>query len=285
MSVQCHQHGFTLVEIMVSLTLTTILILGTVTLHSHAIQTARTIERRAALEERATFALALMEEDLRMAGFWGLHTDAALLTGADLAQVHCNNNDVSSWAMNLRVSVSSSRNSYPLPCPAFSNAAPNSDTLTVRHASPSTVAPKNNTIQLQTGHTGGSIFSNGVPPSADTGTAIHNVMVRAWYIDQHSSEADLPALRRYELVSGGLMQNQEIMPGVEQLRVELGIDTNADGLLDGFTSSAVMTASEVLAIKITLSLRDASSGAQAPSYIPGEIVVRRLIVLRNEIRT
>ena len=71
-------------------------------------------------------------------------------------------------------------------------------------------------------------------PAALQNLPLHNVLVHGWYVDAASSEANLPALYRYTLVSGGLLQNQEIMPGIEDFQVTLGVDRDADGQIDGF---------------------------------------------------
>jgi type IV pilus assembly protein PilW len=276
-----------LTELMIAISLSMLLVAGALKLLVHARAALNTAESLATLEERAAFALAALEEDLLVAGFWGLHADSTLLSVPGSLYVHCASRDVSGWALQLNVPVVADNDGFALPCPPNSTAMSGTDTLTLRHASPTTTEARAATIQLQTRQSGGTLFSNGTLPSTDPDMRIYDLNVHAWYIDERSSEGDLPALRRYALVNGGLMQNQEIMPGVEDLQVMFGIDRDADGVIDGFVEPGSEAGGDIRAVRLWLLLR---STRLEPGFIDTEfgtndgyrrISVERTVWLRN----
>jgi hypothetical protein len=93
------------------------------------------------------------------------------------------------------------------------------------------------------------------PAGCSADLPLHNVQIHGWYVDAASSEANLPALYRYTLVSGGLLQNQEIMPGIEDFQVTLGVDRDADGQVDGFVDPGTAPTARILAIRVWLLVR------------------------------
>ncbi len=64
--------GVSLIELMVSLVIGSLLIIGAVTVYMQSRNTYRTNEAAARLQETARYALDVIEPDVRMAGFWGL---------------------------------------------------------------------------------------------------------------------------------------------------------------------------------------------------------------------
>ncbi|MFQ5487383.1 MAG: PilW family protein [Gammaproteobacteria bacterium] len=78
------QHGMTLVEIMVALTISMVLLTGVVEIMLSSKQTYRIQEGLARLQENARFASQFLSEDLRMAGFSGCSSAAAPNNISDL---------------------------------------------------------------------------------------------------------------------------------------------------------------------------------------------------------
>jgi type IV pilus assembly protein PilW len=285
-------HGFSLTELMIAIAISMFLVAGALKLFVHARSALITVENLASLEERAAFALAAMEKDLLLTGYWGLHANGAMLTVPPSLTAHCAGNDVSNWVLQPDIPAAASNNSYTLPCPPHRAAMSGTDTLTLRHASPGPTEAHADTIQLQTSYSSGTFFNDGVPPSEDSDLPVYDVNVHAWYIDEHSSEGSLPALRRYALVNNGLMQNQEIMPGVEDLQVLLGVDRDADGLVDGFVDPGDEDGGNILAIRLWLVLRSMrpEPGHSDPEFASAEgtknsyrrISAERTVWLRNQ---
>jgi type IV pilus assembly protein PilW len=218
--------AFSLVELMVATAIGGLLIAGTLRLFVQYRAAWQTADNLATLEERAAFALTALEEDVRLAGFRGRQAHGTAMAGLS---VHCAGRDISSWALDLDTPVAGDNGHYGLPCPAFTTAVTDSDTLILRHARPDVTSTATRT----------------------------EIQVHAWYLDQSSSAVTVPSLRRYALVDGGLLQNQEIIPGVEDFQVELGVDRDGDGIIDGFVTPDAARNQHVLAVRFQLVVRSA----------------------------
>jgi type IV pilus assembly protein PilW len=259
--------GFTLIELMLSTLIAALLIAGALKLLVQGRIAWQTAENVAALEERAAYALTVLEQDIRLAGYWGQHSDSLSVAFAPGVAAHCGGADVSAWALELSAAVQADNNNFALPCPAWSGSVHGTDTLTVRHASQLPAIPAEDRIQLFTNHQAGVIAQTGIPPATTTGvTKTYNVEVHAWHVARNSSEPGSPALRRFALVDGGLMQSQEIIPGVEDFQVTLGIDRDADGLVDGFVNPDATADNPVMAVRFWLLLR---SPQPEPGHVDG----------------
>jgi type IV pilus assembly protein PilW len=253
--------GFTLVELMIGMVLGSIVLALALKVYAQGRAAWQTAENLSALEERAAFALTALERDVVLAGYWGMHADVTLLNVAPHVHIHCHGADVTAAAL-MGKAVTASDGVFDLPCPAATQPAGDSDTLTVRHADPEASDLEAGRVQLCTTALSGDLFQDGTRPAAcPADLPVHNVEVHGWYIDDASSENALPGLYRYTLVNGGLLQNQEVMPGVENFQVTLGVDRDADGYIDGFTDPGTEPAAQVLAVRFWLLLRTAQPEA------------------------
>lgn len=130
--------GFTLVEIMVSMTIGLVLLSGIVSIFSASKRSARVNSAMATLQENARFALNQMERDIRMAGFRGClssvqspYTVTPVLNAIDDPDAYANNFDTAvegyyatgtDWEPELDPAIAAF---VPAPSPA-------NDVLTVR---------------------------------------------------------------------------------------------------------------------------------------------------------
>jgi hypothetical protein len=106
------------------------------------------------------------------------------------------------------------------------------DTLTIRRATAVQTAAVAGTLQVCSTRTSAFIMNDGgagTPCPVSVTQQINDLIVNAYYVDRNSQQlGGLPSLRRKTLVSiGGVPQfrDQEIMAGVEDMQVQLGIDT------------------------------------------------------------
>jgi type IV pilus assembly protein PilW len=257
------QGGFSLTELMISLLLGTLMIAGALTIFLHSRIAWQSVENIAGLEERLAYALHEIEQDVRHAGYWGQHASSELIAGSGEVPVRCNGNRIDAWALDLSVAIAATDGLFDLPCPPHSSHVANSDTLTLRFAQSDFALPDEEFIRLASSPSAGRIVDVGEP--VGSGELLFNLAVRGWYLDGKSSEHGLYGLRRYTLVKGGLLQNQEIIPGIEDFQVSLGVDRDADGLIDGFVDAdKTDSASTVLAVRIWLL-------ARTPAPEPGHV--------------
>jgi type IV pilus assembly protein PilW len=132
--------------------------------------------------------------------------------------------------------------------------------MVVRHAARRTTDPQLNQLQIFSTLNAGRLFNDGVDPDPDNRLAeIRDVVINAYYVSNDSNfsvndDGDLPSLRRLTLVRGQVFQDQEIMPGIENLQVQLGIDTNGDAAIDNWVNTNPAN-EPVLAVRLWLLVR------------------------------
>jgi len=231
------QHGMTLIETMVAMTISSVLILGSIQMYAQARSSYRTAESVARMQENLRFSIDILDEDVRLAGFWGKSSSAhAELRHGDTVTVTCDGNDVTAWVMDTEVpnnnlvdpiTALQTFNGLPDGCRAKAkNPRANSDVLIVRHATAdqNTLA-RNDVVQIQSNGSLGAFFDNGIPPDdAQLNGQIFDVVFNAYYVSNESKyDLSLPSLRRLSL-AGSRIEDQEIIPGVENLQVQFGIN-------------------------------------------------------------
>ena len=278
--------GMTLIELMVALAIGAFLMIGAVTVFMQGRTTFRITETVARLQENGRFAIDRLEADVRMSHYWGLTTRTYRIRGvAGPADPNgpgpdtCGNN----WTIDLENIVgpnNASNNGYGFACAGFPPVEVNSDTLLVRRVLEDPIAPAAltaNTVYLQSNRGGGLlplIFTGTVIPvdfDDPTTSSTFQLVANGYYVSRSSTVgANIPSLRMKTLVQGGTIQDQEVLPGVEDLQVQYGVDTNLEGdanrgsidryvnaddpILDPM-SPAFIDDAEILAVRIWLRIR------------------------------
>jgi len=263
--------GYSVPEIMVATTLGLLVItaaLRTYTGMRHQMLRAQNIAEQ---KQRLNFALALIEDDILLSGYWGLHGQPEMLVRQHGIQIKCGQVDISDWAMSLSSSLEATD---ILPCRPFGKIAESSHIVTVRHASSNPTSARAGTVQIQTNHSAGRLFSDG-SIVADGLERIHDLKVHSWHIDNRSSEPPMPSLRRLTLVHGEKMQNDEIMPGINDLRISFAVDSDADGFADRLAGPEAADTSTTHAVTLQLTAQP-----QPRQGLPA-ISATRTIFLRN----
>ena len=326
------QRGMSLVELMVALSIGTFLLAGAVTVFGKTRDLYRTNDAAARLQETARYAMGTIEADLRMANYWGLMSRADLIENGpalDLANLPAVdptytlpaelagyagtiNQCGPMWAIKLPAYIEANNGAYGFACAAFGTSVPGSDQLTIRRVSTEVIAPaalgaSAGQIKLQTSRVQGSLFSSGtvpggyLPPLSETRALIAN----GYYVDQDSDErAGTPSLRRKQLdVAGGAptITDLQIVPGVEDLQVELGADFNGDQNADYFVqpNTAIPAGDQIVSVRVWLLVRAEqqesgftdgrtytyASRTGAAAYTPADafrrVLVGKTIALRN----
>ncbi len=243
--------GVTLIELMVALTIGSFLMIGAVTVLTQSRTAYRVMESAARLQENARFALDALEPDIRMASFFGLTSRSNKIQGRATPQapiprgLSVGNDCGPNWAINVAEEVSGTNNGYGWTCPAYGRAAqPAADTVVVRRVSeaPNTPPLTRGTLYVQSARFEdsqlfvGPLVPAGYPPAT---SQTHRLIVHGYYVSAHSSldtpGNDVPSLRVKILVGGARgprIVDQEVLPGVEDLQVQFGIDTDDVGAVD-----------------------------------------------------
>jgi type IV pilus assembly protein PilW len=272
--------GFSLVELLVALAIAAFAIAGALTLCSKAHDLQAALDSQARLQETARYALAIVETDLRMAGFWGLTSEPAVVTAnASLGfPAKCGG---ATWVTSTARFIDGSNNTYLAApnCSAVSGTAkPGADVLIVRRASgqrvipqrPTVTAANRNRVMIVSNHARGEIFvpqdiANAIPPGYATADIAGEppladtraLSVTAYYVSNDSSAATgYPSLRRKTLIAGPDIGDEEVVAGVEDLQFQVGVDTNDDANVDLFVNAgAVPDGAVPLCVRLWLRVR------------------------------
>jgi type IV pilus assembly protein PilW len=262
----------TLIELLVSLTIGLFLTWGAFEVYVQSKSNFRAADAQTRLQENARFALETLEPDLRLAGSWGRNREAGRVTGAAAIAVTCGGVDASAWALDFAAPVAARDDSYDLDCAPLDTARADSDVLLVRRADSRIADPTPGTVQLRSDLTLTAVFADGVNPAGFPDTAeTRDLVVHAYYVDNASSfDATLPSLRRKTLVPGGVLQDEEMITGVENLQVQFGLDTDGDGSVERYVdpdspvldpaAAAFLPDARVMAVRLWLLVR----GEEAP---------------------
>ena len=273
--------GVGLIEIMIAMTISLIIAVGALSLFASTSKNYLAHQTSSTLEESSRYVFSVLEPDVRLAGYWGLTGSAAAISGGSSQQVGTTASGlgaattaVGSCGLNFGVDVQTplegTNDGYlggaGAGCTAQSGAMPSADTLTVRHASvaQSTVAGNGPLRVCSTfsaavlvNTLGGCIIETIVGPTgAASNGGIYDLVVNSYYVDQNSpAAAGVPTLYRQTLTNvanaAPTMVNTPILPGVEDLQVQFGIDpTGASG-----------TASQYVDAQTALQLYNGSSTA------------------------
>ncbi len=282
------QDGVGLIEIMVSLTIGALLIAGTAQVYSDSRKSYDIHEAAARLEESARYAFSVIEPDVRMASYWGLmkgsvgiggavaQTGAAATTLAGAAATACGNN----FSVDLTNTLEGTNDGYTLGCQAYNNRAmPSADTLTVRRASflPSTVAvATSGPLRICSTRASATLVKTASACTAAPAGAINDLIVHSYYVDRDSTTAaNLPTLFRKSLNVTPTFVDEEILPGVEDMQVQFGIDPSgtsctASQYVNPLAAAAVPAAAQIVAVRIWLLLR---ADAIEPGYVDNRTYV------------
>ena len=264
----------TLIELMVALAIGAFLMIGAMTVFMQSRTTFRVTESVSRLQETARFAIDALEPEIRMAQYWGLVSRSELILNrrtpvdpAGIGPATCGNN----WTINLVQAVQGTNNAYNWACAGTGTVEPNSDTLVVRRASDDVVAPAANQLSIVSSRYNGTLFNTAaIPAGYPAATSeVHRLMVSGYYVRQATAVTQ-PALRRKVLGTNGLITDEEVIAGVEDMQVQFGVDMDPPGGLnrgsvDRYvnpndpiidpTNAAFVPTAEILAVRIWLRVR------------------------------
>ena len=303
---------------MVAMTISTFLIAGSITIYVQTRQNYRTADSIARLQESAHFALDTLEPDLRLAGFWGFIKDEGKVRDAAAAIVFpCAAPDFLLTSPAVEAWDDDANN---FPCAFRTAPRLDSDVLTVRHASadPANLPLAAGRIPVVSKLGDAAVFDDGAEPPGygvdptypEYNPFVRDVVMNSYYVSDFTDfYPGLPSLRRLSLDANGNWDDQEIIPGVENMQVQFGIDTDADpdNVVDQYLDPEhpALVGNPVLSVRLWLLVRSeiAESGyaddrvyptpdETRPTLVPGgaayppeyrRIAVTKTVLLNNEL--
>jgi prepilin-type N-terminal cleavage/methylation domain-containing protein len=280
--------GFTLIELLIAMAIGIVALAALLSLLSSASHALATRESVAEMQERARYALATIETDVQLAGYYGLNSrgselsflsgGVAVASAAQLLQTaaplvalgagaqSCGDN----FAVDLSLPVQGDDNRFQLgvnrraACAARGGGARiGTDTLTIRRANTTATALDANRLQLLVNRLDDQqrwLLTDALQPAGFTLLAsvreVHDLTLRSYYVSNDSvGSTGTPALRVKELtrVAGRVdYTDTEVMPGVEDLQILLITSAGS------FAPESLPPASIVVAARIWVLARAAS---------------------------
>lgn len=256
------QRGLTLIEFMVAVALGLILVAGMATLIANQSSTRATIDKTGAMIENGRYALAAMEADIQLAGFWG--DVSTLPTAPSTLPDPC---DVSAAALQAAMPVHiqgySGLATLPSVSPNLASCLPGwiagTDILVVRHldttAIPTTTPVTGGSVYVQTGlNAAGTALSFVLAAPATTGVVststfnllkkngtaadLRKYLVNIYYIRNLAADGTtaLPSLWVSSVSGTGtatVVTQTALAENIENLQLDFGVDTDGDGAPNG----------------------------------------------------
>ena len=287
------QAGFSLVELMISLTIGLLLLSGLTTLIVQQSNTRSELDKSSRQIENGRYAIQVLHDDIQLAGFYGQYTSIPAPTGAmpnpcatDLASLNA--------AMSLPIQGYDALASISTPlstCLNNANFLSGTDILVVRRVATATTTIANAaaadgglvylqaTAASQVLNTGSGANTTNFPltynTSTNTGPAdLRNYLVRIYFISPCNTMANgttctasddngkpIPTLKCLELSSTGGTSTFNLIPlveGIQNLQLDYGIDSNSDGYPDSYVTTPATIADwgNVMAVRVNLLARN-----------------------------
>jgi type IV pilus assembly protein PilW len=266
-----HSAGFTLLELMISLTIGLLIVGAMLAVVLSSTSTANTRERASELQTNARFAIDIMKRDIQHAGFLGgtsvLYPDAA--TTIPVANV-CDATAIG--RITLKVWGANDANPYAATCIPAGNYL-RGDVLVVRRLamSATTGALAGDRIYYRSAYEGGEFYKGPVPPDFSgtnrqppyTDYALEETV---YYISPYTTSPTesprIPALYRMRLGAGPAMAAELVASGVENMQVRFGRFDAAAGA-QYMDAGAVTAWDEISSVQVSLLMRGT---AAEPGY-------------------
>jgi type IV pilus assembly protein PilW len=307
--------GFSLPELLVAMVLGLSLLAAFLAVLLRCRDQFATHESLARLHDAARHALSVLAPDIEHAGFYGFaHGAEAQVVGALPAGLDdCG----TGFALALDRPVQGANNRFALgadatdcePTGSAGGAREGTDVLTLRHAAFDTAAPRAGRLQIHsrrlTSHGAALLFADGRALPADADAEIRDLEIRSYYVANDSvGRRGWPALRVKALTEAGggaQFRDEEVLPGVEDLQVEIGVleDDGAEKRLAFLRpDDAGLAGRRVLAVRLWLRIRadrtepgfrdseslaysDAVFAPSAADAAHRRLLISRTVALRN----
>lgn len=247
------QTGFSIIELMVAITLGLLILSGLAALFANASATRNELERNSRQIENGRYAIELLGDDIRLAGFYG-ELNVKALGAATTLPDPCSTTPAD-WAAAIPVAVFGYDNGAAKPSCIPSNYKPNTDIVVIRRASACEAGVGNcaalagNQAYVQTSRCSDQIAAtpyrlglNGSTTwdmqtkacDASQLTKQRRYHVHIYYIATDNGSGDpVPTLTRLDF-DGTSFTALPMVEGIEEFQLEYGIDTDGDGNVNGY---------------------------------------------------
>jgi type IV pilus assembly protein PilW len=243
--------GFSLVELMISLTIGLMVLATLLVVFANASSARGELERNSRQIENGRYAVELLSDDLRVAGYYGEVNVADLAAPAELPDP-CSI-VATEWAAAMPIHIQGYDGGAGSPACIPADIKAHTDILVVRRVKtcaagvagcePATAGkPYVQASQCNTETTPyviGRLGTTAFPlrrKDCTTPAALREYRVDVYFISTNNRAGqNLPTLMRLEL-TGSTMAQIPLVDGIEEMNVEYGIDDDGDGQPDAYTA-------------------------------------------------
>ena len=261
--------GFTLIELMISITIGLLIMATTSALFVGSSNARRQIELSADVIESGRYGLETLSRQLSQAGFYGT---LAVPTGTTLDPCAV---DPAAWAGSLAIPAMGFNNAQT--DPACLNRKPGTDAIFIQRASTCTIAESGTgcgessaNVYLQVSECGSEysakpfVVARGRDPSftlqtkaCDGTPATKRRLIRRIYFITPSD-----VLSYVTISPSGVGTPVALVENIEQMQIEYAVDSNDDGTPDSFTPTPADW-SQVIGVRIWLLARSSETSTNA----------------------
>lgn len=271
--IRISERGFSLVEMMVSITIGLMIVAALVGVLASNSRSSKTNERTAELQSNGRYALDHLKRELRHAGYRGytwaepaLPSGAIAMTGS---VTECGGAG-SGFVQNIRQGIWGDNDNNPFSSDCIGSGYLRGDMLVIRRVSsqPATALAAD-AFYFRSTYSAGEVFQGTTTPTGITGTPIASFALQeyVYYIGSDDNDAAVPALRRVALQADGSMVDEMVVSGVEHLQMQYGITTTdlntqyyeADAITGTSTSTSPNDWDNVHSVRIWLLSRNAKA--------------------------
>jgi len=282
------QSGLSIIELMIASTLGLLGIAAVGGVYLSSSRNYKQDQSQALLGSELSYAMASITRDLEMAGFWAPARDPSVIQAlATLSGSDCGTATTTGWtfqeftAVAVDDNVDSATAHTNHPCLATADIQPGSDIVAVKRvhgtadgSDTATAGLVNGHVYLRTHFAQGALYNRGgTAPTLATPYQEWEYRPSVYFVQPYTVTAtespQVPSLCRMTLQTAAgatapTWAKQCIAQGVENLQIEIGVDTDGDGATDYFVSNPSATEmSQAIAARIYLLARSANAD---PNY-------------------
>lgn len=287
--------GFTLVELLVALSIGLFLLAGVFAAYINGWQSSKVVDDQVVMVDNARFALETLGADLEQAGVFGRVLGKADENGIvnisnTAASASVVSECVADWALDVEnpLMVFDDASALPYSAPCINNYLAG-DVLEVRGSLRDAVADANlatDRFYINSDVNSAEFFYGNTSPAISKEARNYEYYAYTYYVAGASDTAadGLPSLHRVSLSSGGVVNDELLLSGVADLQIQLGMDSDNDNLVDSYVNADANTNwGQVRSVQVTLTIVSANDNYTGANTQGGrrQTVVSKVTALRN----
>jgi len=286
--------GLSLIELMVSITLGLMILSGVALVFTNTSAARNEVERTSRQIENGRYAIEVLSDELRLAGFFGELNVASVSAPGSMPADQCSvtvtdwqdGQGQNSW-LRLHVQGFANGTGFNQTTCALENHKANTDILLVRRARtciagssgcPAAIGgrayiqvslcgtePAPNQATTHKLGNQGSVTFDLKKKDCTNAADLRQYYVRIYYIStDNGSGVSVPTLKQMEM-DGDAWVTTPLVEGIEQMKIEYGVDTNTDGAPDSYVAAPASLAdwTNVVAVNVHLLARNLET---SPGY-------------------